>query len=112
MSRAPRILFYVQHLLGIGHLKRAATLTRALDREGAAVTLVSGGPPVPGLDIAGARFVQLPSVIAGDRSFSVLVDQNGREMDDAMRRARTEALVALVTETGPDAVMTELTSQA
>jgi len=30
----PRILFYVQHLLGIGHLMRAACLTRALEATG------------------------------------------------------------------------------
>jgi predicted glycosyltransferase len=29
-----KVFFYVQHLLGIGHLKRAATLARALvERE-------------------------------------------------------------------------------
>ncbi len=108
MTGRPRVLFYVQHLLGIGHLKRAATLARALDRRGAAVTLVSGGPPVPGLDAGGARFVQLPPVIAGDRLFTALIDETGREMDDALRRIRTETLVALVAETAPDAVMTEL----
>ena len=26
-----RVFFYVQHLLGIGHLRRATTLARALD---------------------------------------------------------------------------------
>ena len=56
----PRILLYVQHLLGIGHQKRAATLTRALEAAGFAVTYVSGGFPVRGLDTGPADFVQLP----------------------------------------------------
>ena len=103
-----RVLFYVQHLLGIGHLKRAATLVRALDGAGAAVTLVSGGPPVPGLDTGRARFVQLPPVTANDLAFKVLIDEAGREMDEALRRTRAEALVELVAETAPDAVITEL----
>ncbi len=108
MTAAPRVLFYVQHLLGIGHLKRAVTLARALGGAGAAVTLVSGGPAVPGLDAGRARFVQLPPVTAGDRTFKVLIDEAGREMDEALRKARAAALVALVAETAPDAVITEL----
>ena len=40
---APRIFFYVQHLLGIGHQARAAAITRAMCRQGLDVTYVSGG---------------------------------------------------------------------
>src|SRR5205085_12093402 len=42
----PSVLSYVQHLLGIGHLQRSLRIANALVREGAAVTLVSGGEPV------------------------------------------------------------------
>ena len=38
-----RVFFYVQHLLGIGHLRRAATLARAMAAGGFDVLLVSGG---------------------------------------------------------------------
>ena len=61
-----RIFFHVQHLLGIGHLKRAAIIARALRRAGFDVDFVSGGAPVARLDLAGARFLQLPPAIAGD----------------------------------------------
>ena len=37
------VLFYVQHLLGIGHLRRALRLVEALTQEGERVTPVSGG---------------------------------------------------------------------
>jgi predicted glycosyltransferase len=30
-THKPKVLFYVQHLLGIGHLKRAVTLSRAME---------------------------------------------------------------------------------
>ena len=50
-----KIFFYVQHLLGIGHLRRAATLAQALEKAGFQVTLASGGRPV-----AGYRVLQLP----------------------------------------------------
>jgi len=48
------VLLYVQHLLGIGHLRRAALLAKALNKNGISVVLVSGGAPVNGLDIGGA----------------------------------------------------------
>ena len=73
MSAAPRILFWVQHLLGMGHLHRAARLARALAEAGLEVTLASGGPEVPGLRLGRARLVQLPPLRASDRSFRELL---------------------------------------
>lgn len=45
---APRVLFYVQHLLGIGHLARVSRIAAALARDAFDVTVVTGGLPVPG----------------------------------------------------------------
>ena len=73
----PKIFFYVQHLLGIGHLRRAAVLVRAMADMHFDVTLVSGGIKVPSLDIGRSRFVQLPPVRVLDASFNQLVDVNG-----------------------------------
>ena len=88
----PPVLFFVQHLLGIGHLKRAATLSRALEATGFAVTLVSGGHPVPGLDIGTARLVQLPPLRAVDKYFKVLVDADDRVIDEAFKKDRAARL--------------------
>ena len=55
-----RVFFHVQHLLGIGQLRRAATLARALADGGFDVLLVSGGAPVQGLAMCAALFHQLP----------------------------------------------------
>jgi predicted glycosyltransferase len=68
----PKVLFWVQHLLGIGHLKRTSTLARALAAGGFDVTVVSGGFPVPGLRLGGAKLVQLPPVRAVDVYFKML----------------------------------------
>jgi len=93
-----RIFFYVQHLLGIGHLKRAVTLARAMAAAGMDVTLASGGLPVPELaataSVSGVHFVQLPPASAADLTFKVLVDVNGKPVDDEWKRARSEALLA------------------
>jgi predicted glycosyltransferase len=103
-----RVLFYVQHLLGIGHLRRAATLARNLDAAGLEVRLVSGGSTVPGLDVGGADFVQLPPVRAVDLYFKVLVDEHGREIDAAWKSSRAEALMATWRNFAPEALMFEL----
>ena len=56
----PKILFYVQHLLGIGHLRRTATLSRNLVRTGFDVVVVSGGHEI-GIDMGGAPSCSAPS---------------------------------------------------
>ena len=82
------VLFYVQHLLGIGHLRRALRIVDALAREHVAVTLVSGGEPVAELERASAaRVVQLPPVRARDATFKDLVDAKGRPIGDDLRCA-------------------------
>jgi predicted glycosyltransferase len=103
-----RVLFWVQHLLGTGHLKRAATLARALAERGLEVTLASGGPPAPWLVPDGTELVQLPWVRARDLSFSALVGADDRPLDDALRAARRERLLALFEALRPEVVMTEM----
>ena len=104
----PAVLFYVQHLLGIGHLRRAATLTRALQRAGLDVTLVSGGNAIPNLDLGGARLVQLPPTRAVDVYFKELVDADGMPVDEAWRRSRIDALLAAWREARPQVLLFEL----
>ncbi|MHA1113209.1 MAG: glycosyltransferase family protein, partial [Alphaproteobacteria bacterium] len=103
-----RVFFYVQHLLGIGHLKRAATLTRAMRADGMAATLVTGGAPVRGLDTGGADILQLPWIRAVDKYFKVLVDETGTEIDEAFKAAREAQLLAAFDEIRPDVVLIEL----
>ena len=103
-----RVLFYVQHLLGIGHLKRAATLVRALDAAGLQVTFVSGGHAVPGLDVGGAKFVQLPPVRAIDVYFKILVDAEDNVIDDDFRARRRDLLLKAFRAAKPDVIITEL----
>jgi predicted glycosyltransferase len=109
---APRVLLWVQHLLGIGHLKRAATLARALADEGLQVTLVSGGMPVPALArqiaASGVRLVQLPAARAADLSFKELQDENGRAVDEDWRARRAAALLAAWRAADPQVLVLEL----
>ena len=69
-----KMLFYVQHLLGIRHLKRAATLSRVMEAAGLAVTIVSGGKTLPEVNIGSAQLVQLPPMRPKDEYFSMMLD--------------------------------------
>lgn len=100
------VLIHVQHLLGIGHLQRARYVAEALARAGCAVTLVSGGMPVPALSANGIRVVQLPPIRSVDAHFD-LVDAEGRPLDDALRAARREAVLAAFAGAAPDVVVVE-----
>ena len=99
-----KVFFYVQHLLGIGHLKRAATLAHALRAAGFEVTLASGGPPLAGIAVD----VQLPAARAADMTFSSLVDEAGRPVDDAWKRRRADTLIDAWRSSRADALIVEL----
>ncbi len=103
----PRVFFYVQHLLGIGHLKRAATLARRL-ADDFEVTLVSGGHAVPDLHLGRAALHQLPPTRATDLYFKVLVDEHDQPIDDDWRTRRRQALLAAYHEIAPQVLLFEL----
>ena len=102
------VFFYVQNLLGIGHLRRSAVLAKAMAEAGLRVDFVAGGFPVPGLDLGGARLVQLPPVRSVDDRFSALVDEAGREIDEAWRARRLTALLDAFARADPAALLIEL----
>ncbi len=104
---APRVMFYVQHLLGIGHLSRASRIARAMVARGMAVTLVTGGMPVPGFPGPGIPNVALPPVAVGDVSFAGLVDGQGRPADAAYMATRQDMLLRTFHDFRPEAVMLE-----
>jgi predicted glycosyltransferase len=96
-----RVFFYVQHLLGIGHLKRAATLAQALRAAGFEVTLASGGAPVEGIQV-----LQLPPVSSPD--FKQLLDETGKPVDDAWKARRRDALLRAFQQFLPEILLIEL----
>ena len=108
LARGLIVLCHVQHLLGIGHLTRTATLARTLAAEDFEVTVASGGEPVAGIDFGGASLVQLPPARVADRRFKQLVDEHGEPAGEAWKARRRERLLALYEDVGPDVVLTEL----
>jgi predicted glycosyltransferase len=103
----PRVLVYVQHLLGIGHLMRARLISEALAARGFDVHLVTGGMPIGGRMPVGVRVVQLPPVRVSDASFTPLRDGDFNPVDDAFRARRCELLLDAYDQARPDAVVFE-----
>lgn len=106
--KGKRVFLYVQHLLGIGHLRRAVTLANALAAAGLEVTLASGGCPVNGLALDGVRFVQLPPARAMDASFRVLVEPDGTPIDETWKSMRQAFLLDAWRDADPHALILEL----
>ncbi|MBZ9793029.1 glycosyl transferase [Rhizobium sp. 3T7] len=103
----PRVFFYVQHLLGIGHIARASRIASALVRDGFDVTVVTGGLPVPGFPGEGIRTVALPPVVASNAGFSGLADGNGVAADEAFLSRRRDLLLSAFRDCAPDVVIIE-----
>lgn len=106
MPAAP-VLIHVQHLLGVGHLKRAAALARALADQGFEVTLLSGGMP-DHVALGRAHLVQLEPLRAADTSFATLIDRDGRPLDDALRERRRRAVLDAYNKLQPRVLITEM----
>ncbi|ACI59146.1 Glycosyltransferase 28 domain (plasmid) [Rhizobium leguminosarum bv. trifolii WSM2304] len=104
---APRIFFYVQHLLGIGHIARASRIANALVQDGFDVTVVTGGLPVPGFPGDGVKTVALPPVVASNAGFSGLADADGRPAGEDFLSARRDLLLEAFHAARPDVVIIE-----
>lgn len=103
----PRVFFYVQHLLGIGHLARASRIARALAEDDFDVTVVTGGTPVAGFPGPEVRHIALPAIVSGDAGFSGLADAEGKPVDDIFKARRRDLLLAAFHEVKPDIVVIE-----
>ena len=103
-----RVLFYVQHLLGVGHVRRAAVIVRAMAAAGHEVSVALGGLPVRNVDFGRARIVRLAPVRTAASSFDLLLDADGAPVDEAWRRRRKGQLLDVFEQTAPDVLMIEL----
>lgn len=104
---APRIMFYVQYLLGIGHVRRSSLIVQALCEQGAHVDVIFGGMPVPSMSFGAATMHQLTPVKSADAGFSGLVKADNSLLTDDDKQLRTQALLALCDNLQPDLIVTE-----
>lgn len=102
-----RLFFHVQHLLGIGHRRRAAAIARACRDAGFQVTLTDGGITAEAATPDGVSELPLPPARAADAAFSRIVDETGREIDETWMAARRAALLAGFEAAAPDILLVE-----
>ncbi|WP_024304631.1 glycosyltransferase family protein [Pseudogulbenkiania sp. MAI-1] len=102
-----RVLFYVQSLLGIGHLQRAARLARAMQDSGLEVHVLLGGEESPLVDFGAATLIALPPLTSADARFSTLVDAAGRPLDAALEAERRERVLAALERVHPALLLIE-----
>lgn len=107
MTRPPRVLFYVLHLLGVGHVHRAIQLTKAMLREGLDVDIVYGGVPVEGADFGVASVFHLPPIEVTDASYSTYIDGDGEPLGEQWMTRRQTALLDHFETLQPDLILFE-----
>ena len=103
-----RVFFYAQHLLGVGHLKRAAAIAEAMRAAGLEVWVALGGTDPEPFAFPGCARVRLPPAHVADATFSALLDENGHVVDDEWRDKRMARLVTEFQAVEPDVLLIEL----
>ena len=86
---------------------RAIRIAVALRDDGFQVHFVTGGAPIAGLDTYGMVHTALPAMAVKNGDFSVLVDAEGKPIDEPFREQRCRYLLDAFRESRPDVVLLE-----
>jgi predicted glycosyltransferase len=106
MNPKKRLLFYCQHVLGMGHFIRSTEIVRGLSDFD--VTFLNGGEIVPGFDLpASVEVVNLPP-IKSDNEFRGLQAASGEHSLEEIKAIRTEKILAEYNRVQPDVLVIEL----
>ena len=99
-----RIVFYSQHLMGVGHHFRNREIVRALSQNHQ-VYFVDGGRPIPGGDLPDTvKRIQLSPVFASEEGLSS--DEPERDIQEVLRE-RCDVLCEAIENIDPDMFMIE-----
>lgn len=107
MTVKPRIFYYVQHLLGVGHVFRTMRIVSVLVDRGFHVDLIYGGERLPNFDACGAQVHFLPSLVSSKGDFSTLLANDGQPASDSYKADRRDRLLNILAMSIPDIVVTE-----
>jgi predicted glycosyltransferase len=100
-----KIIFYCQHVLGVGHLFRALEICKALkDHE---VLLITGGPRIDAEIPKHVEVINLPG-LQMDPEFKGLVRLDRTSSLDQIKRLRQQKLCAIIEKEKPDIFFLEL----
>ncbi len=102
-----KVLLWVQHLMGIGHVMRAGAIASALCDRGADVCVLVGGAVVASEDFGTSDVVRLPPAKAADMPQTGIVDLDGHPLNDTWYAARRDRLMKTAQDFMPDVIVTE-----
>jgi predicted glycosyltransferase len=100
-----KIIFYCQHVLGIGHLFRALEICKAL--TGHEVILVTGGPQIDTQFPKHVTVIQLPE-LQMNPEFKGLFSSDQTASLDQIKKKRQAKLQAIIETHKPDLFLSEL----
>lgn len=103
----PRVLIYVQHLMGVGHVFRIMRIAEALLVKGLKVHIAYGGERFQSLQSYGADIHFLPPIRAGEGGFGQLTDSNGCPVSETYKDSRRDLLLDIFNRICPDVLITE-----
>ena len=102
-----RIVFYIQHLLGVGHLNRSALISNELVKSGNEVHVILGGKEIPEVRFKGAQRHHLPAAHASDPLFTTILDSYNEPISSNWKKQRCDILLDLVNSIEPSALLIE-----
>ena len=85
--RKKKVLYYCQHLLGVGHVTCANAIIRKLSAT-FDVTYVLGGPPVDGLDLPSVLIQYLPPLLMRESDRSLFAPCGAMCVEEVFRERR------------------------
>jgi predicted glycosyltransferase/peptidoglycan/xylan/chitin deacetylase (PgdA/CDA1 family) len=101
-----KVMFYCQHVLGMGHLVRSMALVEGLNQE-FEVCFVNGGEIVDGFKTpSGVRLENLPP-LKSDEDFTGLGGKDGQNLQE-IQEARSQQLFKCYEDFQPDLIVIEL----
>ncbi len=102
-----RLMFYCQHILGMGHLVRSTEIVRGLMKD-FHVCFINGGEVVQGFKIpSGVDVINLPA-IKTDTEFQTLQVVDSTYSLEEVKEIRQQKLLQILDEFQPDVLMIEL----
>lgn len=102
-----KLMFYCQHILGIGHLVRSMEIVRGLvaDFE---ICFVNGGKAIAGFEVpAGVEVVNLPAIETDAEFENLSVVDDSRSLEE-VQEFRKNQLLDIFNSFQPDVLMIEL----
>lgn len=102
-----KLMFYCQHILGIGHLVRSMEIVRGLVAD-FQICFVNGGKAIAGFEVpAGVEVVNLPAIESDAEFESLSVVDDSRSLEE-VQEVRKNQLLDIFNSFQPDVLMVEL----